>query len=154
MGSLKSFLLPSMTFLVLLGVWQGVAMLNIYSEYLFPSPLAVGKGGVELFRSDELFEHVWVSLLRFGAGYGLAALLALPAGLLLGRCFLMWRAIDPLVQVLRPVSPIAWFPLISLVWHRQSPCRRDHLSCSFLSDPVEHRDGCAECPDALFQGGK
>jgi len=114
MGSLKSFLLPSMTFLVLLGVWQGVAMLNIYSEYLFPSPLAVGKGGVELFRSDELFEHVWVSLLRFGAGYGLAALLALPAGLLLGRCFLMWRAIDPLVQVLRPVSPIAWFPLISL----------------------------------------
>jgi NitT/TauT family transport system permease protein len=114
MDFLKSVFLPTITFLVLLGVWQGVAVLNIYTEYLFPSPLAVGKGCVELFRSDDLFEHIWISLLRFGAGYGIAAFLALPLGLLLGRCLLMWKAIDPLVQVLRPVSPIAWFPLISL----------------------------------------
>jgi len=114
MGFLKSIRLPTMTFLILLGVWQGVAVLDIYSEYLFPSPLAVGKGCVELFQSDELFGHIWVSLLRFAVGYGAAALLALPLGLLLGRCLLMWKAIDPLVQVLQPVSPIAWFPLISL----------------------------------------
>ena len=114
MRLLKSVLLPTTTFLVLLGTWQGVTLLNIYSEHLFPSPLAVAQGVVELFRSGDLWQYIWVSLLRFGAGYGVAVLLALPLGLLFGRCLLLWKAMDPLVQVLRPVSPIAWFPLISL----------------------------------------
>lgn len=114
MQPIKAILLPALTFLVLLGAWQGVTLLNIYSEYLFPSPLSVANGMVELFRSGELWQYVWVSLLRFGAGYGVAALIALPLGLVLGRCLLLWSALDPLVQVLRPVSPIAWFPLISL----------------------------------------
>jgi NitT/TauT family transport system permease protein len=110
----KAILLPTLTFLVLLGAWQVVAKLQIYPEHLFPSPLAVGKGIMELFQSGDLKQYVWVSLLRFGAGYGAAALLALPLGLVFGRCLVLWGAFDPLVQVLRPVSPIAWFPLISL----------------------------------------
>lgn len=114
MRRLTSILLPSLTFLVLLGVWQMVSQLHVYSEYLFPSPLAVALGAVELFNSGDLWQYIWVSLLRFGAGYVAAALLALPLGLLFGRCQRLWSAIDPLVQVLRPVSPIAWFPLISL----------------------------------------
>lgn len=100
--------------MVLLGAWQGVSYLQVYPEHLFPSPLAVALGMVELFQSGDLWSYIWVSLLRFGAGYGVAALLALPLGLLFGRCQLLWSAIDPLIQVLRPVSPIAWFPLISL----------------------------------------
>ncbi|HEY3309095.1 MAG TPA: ABC transporter permease [Desulfuromonadaceae bacterium] len=114
MRRFTSILLPTLTFLVLLGIWQGVARLQIYPEHLFPSPLSVALGMVELFRSGELWQYVWVSLLRFGAGYGAAALLALPLGLLFGRCLVLWSAFDPLVQILRPVSPIAWFPLISL----------------------------------------
>lgn len=114
MRRVTSILLPSLTFLVLLGVWQMVSQLHVYSEYLFPSPLAVALGAVELFNSGDLWQYIWVSLLRFGAGYVAAAFLALPLGLLFGRCQLLWSAIDPLVQVLRPVSPIAWFPLISL----------------------------------------
>jgi NitT/TauT family transport system permease protein len=110
----RNVLLPIVTFLVLLATWQTVSSLNVYSEYLFPSPLTVASGVEELLRNGELWQNVGVSLLRFGAGYLAAALLALPLGLLFGRCPLLWRAIDPLVQVLRPVSPIAWFPLISL----------------------------------------
>lgn len=107
-------LLPFLTFFVLIGIWQGVAELHIYSDYLFPSPLTVSKGIIELLKSGELWEYIWVSLLRFGTGYVAAVILALPLGLLFGRCLLLWKAVDPLVQVLRPVSPIAWFPLISL----------------------------------------
>lgn len=114
MQRLRSILLPSLTFLVLLGVWQGVSHLQIYPEHLFPSPVAVAHGIVELFQSGDLWNYIWVSLLRFGAGYGAATLLALPLGLLFGRCQVLWSAVDPLVQVLRPISPIAWFPLISL----------------------------------------
>lgn len=101
-------------FLLLLTGWQATASLAIYPEHLFPSPAAVVLGFKELLSSGELWQYSWVSLLRFGAGYGLAALLALPLGLLFGRCVPLWRAIDPLIQILRPVSPIAWFPLISL----------------------------------------
>lgn len=114
MRSSSTILLPALTFLVLLCVWQGVTQLQIYPEHLFPSPVAVAKGFIELFDSGELWQYISVSLLRFAAGYGVAALLALPLGLMFGRCLNLWRAFDPLVQVLRPVSPIAWFPLISL----------------------------------------
>lgn len=100
--------------MVVLAAWQGVATLQIYSDHLFPSPLAVAQGVRELFQSGELWQYVWVSMLRFAAGYGVAALVALPLGLLFGRCLVLWSALDPLLQVLRPVSPIAWFPLISL----------------------------------------
>lgn len=110
----RNILLPTVTFLVLLAAWQTVSSLEVYSEYLFPSPLTVAEGARELLHTGELWQYVGVSLLRFGAGYLAAALLALPLGLLFGRCPLLWSAIDPLVQVLRPVSPIAWFPLISL----------------------------------------
>lgn len=114
MKRLRSILLPGFTFSILLGAWQVVAQLQVYPEHLFPSPGAVARGVLELFQSGDLWQCIWVSLLRFGAGYGIAALLALPLGLLFGRCRTLWSAIDPLVQVLRPVSPIAWFPLISL----------------------------------------
>jgi NitT/TauT family transport system permease protein len=107
-------LLAAMVFLLVLLGWQTMVSLGHYPEYLFPSPAAVVAGFKELLSSGELWEYSWVSLLRFAAGYGLAALLALPLGLLLGRSTLLWQAIDPLVQILRPVSPIAWFPLISL----------------------------------------
>lgn len=111
---MRNILVPLVTFLVVLAIWQAVVSLGNYSEYLLPTPLLVSEGIRELVRDGQLWNYVWVSLLRFGAGYLAAALLALPLGLLFGRCPLLWSAIDPLVQVLRPISPIAWFPLISL----------------------------------------
>lgn len=111
---LRALLAPAATFLLLLGLWQGVAALKLYPEYLFPSPAAVAGGVGELFTSGELWPYIGTSLLRFVAGYGAAVLVALPLGLFFGRCAGLWGAVDPLMQVLRPISPIAWFPLISL----------------------------------------
>ena len=51
------------------------------------------------------------SLLRVGAGFGLAALVAIPLGFLLGMSPLLSGALNPFIQVLRPVSPLAWMPL-------------------------------------------
>jgi NitT/TauT family transport system permease protein len=111
---LLALLPPAATFALLLGLWQGVVILGGYPEYLFPPPLAVARGFAELFASGDLWPYVGISLLRFSAGYLAAAVVALPLGLFLGRCAPLWGAIDPLVQVLRPISPIAWFPLVSL----------------------------------------
>ncbi len=51
------------------------------------------------------------SLLRVGLGFGLAALVAIPLGFVIGMSPLMYRALDPFIQVLKPISPLAWMPL-------------------------------------------
>ncbi|HKG00738.1 MAG TPA: nitrate ABC transporter permease [Xanthobacteraceae bacterium] len=51
------------------------------------------------------------SMARVGLGYLLAVLVALPIGFLIGMSPLMSRALDPFIQVLKPVSPLAWMPL-------------------------------------------
>ena len=51
------------------------------------------------------------SLLRVGAGFGLAAIVAIPLGFVIGMSPLLNAALNPFIQVLRPVSPLAWMPL-------------------------------------------
>jgi nitrate/nitrite transport system permease protein len=51
------------------------------------------------------------SLLRVGLGFGLAALVAIPLGFLIGMSPVVYRALDPFIQVLKPISPLAWMPL-------------------------------------------
>ena len=51
------------------------------------------------------------SMMRVAAGYGLAVLVAIPLGFLIGMSPLMNRALDPFIQIMKPVSPLAWMPL-------------------------------------------
>ncbi|MDT7837281.1 nitrate ABC transporter permease [Aquabacterium sp. OR-4] len=51
------------------------------------------------------------SLGRVALGYGIAALVAIPLGFVIGMSPLLWRALDPFIQVLKPISPLAWMPL-------------------------------------------
>jgi nitrate/nitrite transport system permease protein len=51
------------------------------------------------------------SIARVGLGYLLAALVAIPIGFLIGMSPLIYRALDPFIQVLKPISPLAWMPL-------------------------------------------
>ncbi|MEQ9608449.1 MAG: nitrate ABC transporter permease [Kiloniellaceae bacterium] len=55
--------------------------------------------------------QIGYSLFRVLTGYFLAALVAIPVGFLIGMSPLMYRALDPFIQVLRPISPLAWMPL-------------------------------------------
>jgi len=51
------------------------------------------------------------SLARVGAGYLLAVLVAIPLGFLIGMSPLVYKALDPFIQVLKPISPLAWMPI-------------------------------------------
>lgn len=51
------------------------------------------------------------SLGRVALGYGIAALVAIPLGFVIGMSPLLYRALDPFIQVLKPISPLAWMPL-------------------------------------------
>lgn len=99
---------------LLLIVWEGIVLSGRYDRSLLPNPLDVLKGIGELIADGTLFEHLKVSLLRFGAGYLAAAVAGVSLGLVLGWFRWLWKIIDPVVQVLRPISPIAWFPFIVL----------------------------------------
>ena len=78
---------------------------------LLPSPLAVGRAIVELAADLELFKHAAISLGRMVASLAIAVALAVPLGLLMGTRRLAEDLLDPVVEVLRPISGIAWIPL-------------------------------------------
>jgi nitrate/nitrite transport system permease protein len=86
----------------------------------FPTPAEVGRKLLEHAR-DPLYDNgpndkgiglqLAYSIGRVALGFILAALLAVPAGFLIGMSPLLYRALDPFIQVLKPVSPLAWMPL-------------------------------------------
>ncbi|HEY6928894.1 MAG TPA: ABC transporter permease [Thermoanaerobaculia bacterium] len=78
---------------------------------VFPSPLSVGRGIVDLARKGTLGRYSWDSLRRVAWGYGLALTLGIPIGALLGWRAGAARAVNPVIQFLRPISPLAWIPV-------------------------------------------
>ncbi|MBX6396189.1 MAG: ABC transporter permease, partial [Alicyclobacillaceae bacterium] len=107
-------LLPLSGLLALLLAWQGLYAAGRFPAYLFPGPMEVARSLWSQATKGGILEHVMVSLYRFFAGYLAAVAAAVPLGLLLGWSAKVWKAIDPVVQILRPISPVAWLPLVTL----------------------------------------
>ncbi len=98
-----------------LGLWGVVAMSGLFLPSLFPGPLVTAQALGELFASGALLEHSIASLRRVGFGFLLAAVTAVPLGLLLGWYTTALQAFSPLISILRTVSPLAWVPL-AILW--------------------------------------
>jgi NitT/TauT family transport system permease protein len=107
------FLRPVLFAAVLLVVWQ--IAINRQPAHLLPSPLEVLGALGELVRSGLLLKYVVASLFRVSWGFALAAVTAIPVGLAIGWNRRAEMALNPLVQILRPISPLAWIP-ISILW--------------------------------------
>ena len=91
----------------------------------FPSPIKTWEDSAKYFAQpfsrneaegfDGIGLEIWRSLVLVGMGYGMAILAAIPIGFLLGGSYRFARMFDPIFQVLRPISPLAWFPLAGLI---------------------------------------
>ncbi len=92
--------------------WIAVAATR---SIIFPSPLQVVTGATELIKDGTLWLHIGASLMRVGAGFLLAVIVALPLGLWMGWVNGAYVTLNPLFQILRPISPIAWIP-IAILW--------------------------------------
>ena len=114
MTKLRKFINAIIGLSLILMVWEAVVLSGRYETSLLPSPLMVLEGMKELVVTGVLFTHIKLSLLRFFAGYSSAVILAVILGLVLGWFEKVWDIFDPIAQVLRPISPIAWFPFIVL----------------------------------------
>ncbi len=105
----ERILWPAVTTALLLIVWHLAVRWTKTS--IFPSPAEVARGFGELARRGVLLRYAANSLFRVGAGYGLALALGIPTGLLLGWSPAGARAVNPVIQLLRPISPLAWIPV-------------------------------------------
>jgi NitT/TauT family transport system permease protein len=108
-----SALRPGALVIVLLLVWQ--IAIGRQTVRLLPDPIKVAGALGELATSGLLVKYIVASLFRVSWGFTLAAALAIPLGLLVG-CYRRWEmALNPMLQLLRPISPLAWIPL-SILW--------------------------------------
>jgi nitrate/nitrite transport system permease protein len=117
---------PVVGLALLVGVW---ALLTMNSSS-FPTPAATFNSAVQLF-ADPFYRkgpndqgvgwNVLNSLQRVALGFGLAAVVGIPLGFMIGRFTFLSRMVSPLISLLRPVSPLAWLPIGLLVFKSANP---------------------------------
>ena len=111
---MKNLIHISGAFVIVLVIWQLTALIGGWNEALFPTPLHTMSGFGELLRDGVLAADITASLGRFLIGYLASVLLAMVLGLILGWYKGIWAFLNPIAQVLRPISPMAWLPFIVL----------------------------------------
>ena len=102
---------------VILGVialWQIIVSLELYTPILLPSPGRVLEAAVALIANGRLFEYTLVSMWRVFAGFLVAVAIAVPLGILIGWSSRADHYLGPLIELIRPVPPLAIFPLVIL----------------------------------------
>ncbi len=106
--------LPSLAVMAaLIAIWW--AAVAATQSVIFPTPWAVITGTLELLNDGTLWRHIGASLMRVGAGFLLAVCIAVPLGLWMGWVRGVYGTLNPVFQILRPISPIAWIP-IAILW--------------------------------------
>jgi len=112
---------------LLVGIW---ALLTAKGTGPFPTPAATWDAAYELFK-DPFYDNgpndqgigwnILFSLKRVAIGFGLAALVGIPLGFIIGRFALISSMLNPIISLLRPVSPLAWLPIGLLVFKSADP---------------------------------
>jgi nitrate/nitrite transport system permease protein len=125
-GLLLKVLPPLIGIGLLTGIWALLTM----NGGSFPTPAATFTEAVKLF-ADPFYSkgpndqgigwNILFSLQRVAVGFGLAALVGIPAGFLIGRFSFLNHMASPLISLLRPVSPLAWLPIGLLVFKAANP---------------------------------
>jgi len=105
--------LPLVVAALFLAAWHGSVRLS--GSDIFPTPMEVLRGLVELARKGLLLKYIVASLFRVTWGFVLAVLVGVPFGLLLGWYGRAFDAFNPVIQGFRPISPIAWIP-VAILW--------------------------------------
>lgn len=127
MRTLAQRTVPALLGLALLVVGWQLAAINSKG---FPTPLSTLDSALTLF-ADPFYNggpndmgigwNVLASLQRVAIGFGLAALVGIPLGFLIGRFTFFSRMFTPLIALLRPVSPLAWLPIGLLLFQKAEP---------------------------------
>lgn len=113
-GKKQNFLSQTITFIRTMSIFAVLWWLVSYivdNPVLIPSPVAVLISLYELLATGELIEHITISLKRLMIGYILAVIIGVPLGMLMGISRVFNDLFDSVVEMLRPISGIAWIPI-------------------------------------------
>lgn len=108
-----SWLRPAIFIIALLGAWQLAVLLH--PQVLLPGPWKTALGIADLFPHGLIVKYIVASVFRVTWGFCLAVLVAVPLGLTIGWYRRAEMALNPILQILRPISPLAWIP-IAILW--------------------------------------
>lgn len=146
-------LLPYMVFGAVGTAWH--AAVTASADRLLPTPWEVVLGIAELAQRGLLLKYVVASLFRVTWGFVAAALIAIPFGLCLGWYRRGEAAINPFLQILRPISPLAWIP-ISILWFGVGDIAAIYLIflASFLPLTVTALNAGRNVPEVHLNAGR
>jgi len=135
-----------------LAAWQlGVRWTG---THIFPSPMDVQRGLAHLAHKGVLLRYIGDSLGRVGVGYVLGITSGIPLGVVLGWYPAAHTTVNPAVQMLRPISPLAWIPL-AIVWFGVGDFAAIFLIFlgSFFPVVVSTASGVRNIPDVFLRAG-
>ncbi|MGE5385699.1 MAG: nitrate ABC transporter permease [Betaproteobacteria bacterium] len=125
-AALRAALPPLLGLVLLVGIWHLATM----KGGSLPGPMQTWLEAVKVF-SDPFYKNgpndqgigwnILSSLQRVGIGFGLAAVIGIPLGFILGRSAFTAGMLNPIISLLRPVSPLAWLPIGLLVFQKADP---------------------------------
>lgn len=118
-GGLAQRLVPVIAIVVAIIIWQLITTFQLVSPIALPTPISVWQTLISLlttgFAGQTIFTDIGVSALRILVGFLAAVIIGVPLGLLMGRSQVVFQIIDPFLQFIRPVPPLAYIPLL-VVW--------------------------------------
>jgi NitT/TauT family transport system permease protein len=118
-GRLRALALGALALLLFLVAWHLLTKyrVNIYVRFLnVPSPEQVLERAARAFHDPRFFSHVVLSCRRILIGFTIAAIVAVPLGLVMGRFRIVRELVFPVTEVLRPIPAIAWVPMSIMLW--------------------------------------
>lgn len=115
-GSLGCQLLPKIiTLIAFFALWQLLTMAGAISTEVVHSPMQLMTTGQELVRTGELWYHIFISVKRVLIGFLIASVLGVSSGLVFAASRRASTYLTSLIELLRPIPPIAWIP-IAILW--------------------------------------
>ncbi|MDI7499394.1 nitrate ABC transporter permease [Cronobacter dublinensis] len=154
LNAIAGHVVPALLGLGLLVIAWQIAAINTTG---FPTPLSTLDSALTLFADPFYNEgpndqgigwNVLASLSRVAVGFGLAALVGIPLGFLIGRFTFLGRMFNPLIALLRPVSPLAWLPIGLLLFQKAEPASSWTIFiCSIWPMVINTAEGVKRIPE-------
>ncbi len=101
--------------LLILLFWQATASLVVKNPFILPSPVDVATAFLALVGNGTILRDIGVSLIHFGIGLGTALVIGIPIGIAMGWFRGIDSFLDPVIEIIRPIPPLAWIPF-AIVW--------------------------------------
>jgi NitT/TauT family transport system permease protein len=110
-----SWLYGALAIVLALVLWQIIAQFIIRSPFILPAPTDVVAAFVSLLNHGTILLDIQASLVHFAIGLGLALIVGIPLGIAMGWNRRFESFIDPVIELLRPIPPLAWIPF-AIIW--------------------------------------